>query len=327
MCAAVSHSPVGQHQRLEHLPVAFFSSVMGLAGLAIVARKAAAPLALPALVPDVLAMIAGGAFALIAFFYLGKVARYPDAVIAEFNHPVKLHFFPTVSISLILLSIVAQHYSLGWSETLFVIGVPIHLAFTLAVLHYWFNREHFETVHLNPGWFIPIVGNVLVPVSGVGLGFVEISWFFFSIGIVFWIVLFAIIVNRVLFHHPLPERLAPTLFILIAPPAVGFLAYVKLTGDVDPFARVLFHFALFMTLFLLTQVPRLISMRFFLSWWAYSFPLAAVTVAAWVMHEKTAVEGFLQLATGLTVLSSLVIGLLSLRTLAAIWNKQICLPE
>ena len=37
---------------------------------------------------------------------------------------------------------------------------------------------------------------------------------------------------------PLPERLLPTVFILIAPPAVGFIAYVRLTGGVDVFAQI-----------------------------------------------------------------------------------------
>lgn len=313
--------------RLENMPVAFFSIVMGLAGLAIASVKAEAAFGLPVAISLGFAILAAVALLVIALLYLAKCARHPDAVLHEFNHPVKLHFFPTVSISLILLSIVALHYSTELASVLFAIGVPLHLAFTLAVLHYWFNRDHFETVHLNPAWFIPIVGNVLVPISGVGLGFIEVSWFYFSIGIVFWVVLFSIITNRVMFHHPLPERLAPTLFILIAPPAVGFLSYVRLTGAVDPFARVLFYFALFMTLFLLVQVPRLVRMRFFLSWWAYSFPLAAMTVATWVMHEQTGQAGFMHLATAFSVLLTLVIAALSARTLVAIWYRQICLPE
>ena len=117
----------------------------------------------------------------------------------------------------------------------------------LYVLHVWFNHEHLKIAHLNPAWFIPAVGNILVPIAGVGLGYIELSWFFFSIGILFWIVLFTIIMNRVLFHEPLPAKLAPTLFILIAPPAVGFVSYIGLTGGggIDGFARILFYGALF----------------------------------------------------------------------------------
>ncbi len=206
-------------------------------------------------------------------------------------------------------------------------GIALHLALTLLVLHNWFNKDHFQTGHLNPAWFIPIVGNVLVPLPGVELGFVELSWFFFSIGIVFWIVLFAIIVNRVLFHHPLPDRLSPTLFILIAPPAVSFLSYVKLTGDLDAFARILYYFGIFMTIFLATQVPRLLRAQFFLSWWAYSFPLAAITVASFVMAEKVGGSMLHAIAVGLLGLVTVVVAGLFIRTLIAVANSEICKPE
>ena len=101
---------------------------------------------------------------------------------------------------------------------------------------------------MNPSWFIPIVGNILVPIAGVPLGYTDISWFFFSIGIVFWPVLLTIIFYRIIFHPALPGKLIPTFFILIAPPAVGFLSYMKLTGEMDNFARILYFSGLFFTL-------------------------------------------------------------------------------
>ena len=67
------------------------------------------------------------------------------------------------------------------------------------------------------------------------------------------VILLTIIFYRVLFHHPIDERLMPTLFILIAPPAVGFIAYTRLTGgELDTFARVLYYSGLFLTLLLFT---------------------------------------------------------------------------
>lgn len=249
------------------------------------------------------------------------------SVSAELDHPVKLSFFPTISISLILLGLVALDHLPVAAEPLILTGATLHLASTLTVLNWWFNKQHFEPVHLNPAWFIPIVGNVLVPVATARLGYVEIGWFFFSIGIVFWLVLLTIIINRVVFHHPLPERLAPTLCILIAPPAVGFLSWVALTGQIDAAARVLYYFALFMTLFVAVQTPRLARARFFLSWWAYSFPLAAVTIASWVMYERTNAAPFLVIATVLLTAVTIVVTGLVVRTLLAIANDEICRPE
>jgi tellurite resistance protein len=201
------------------------------------------------------------------------------------------------------------------------------LIFTLYVLHVWIHHEHFEIHHLNPAWFIPAVGNVLVPVAGVPLGYTDITWFFFSTGLVFWLMLLTIIFYRVLFHHPIAEKLMPTLFIMIAPPAVGFIAYLHLAGDLDGFARVLYFVGLFFTLLLVTQLGRFARLRFFLSWWAYSFPLAAITIASLLMYEQTGTGIYFYLGGGLLLTSTAVVALLLAKTSVAVRRRGICLPE
>lgn len=315
------------HARLAHMPVAFFASVMGLSGLALSWQKAEHVLGWSTALPMLLGGLAAGVFVILTVAYAAKALVHPDAVMDEYHHPVRLHFIPTFSISQILLAIIAREQWQALAAPLFMLGAGLHIVFTITVLHNWVNRDHYQPAHLNPAWFIPIVGNVLVPIAGVPLGYIELSWFFFSIGIVFWLVLFAIIINRVLFHNPLPERLAPTMFILIAPPAVGFLSYVTLTGEIDGAARILYHFALFMTVFLATQMPRLMRARFFLSWWAYSFPLAAVTIASWVMADKTGAPGFVIIASVLLAAVTLVVTGLFVRTLVAVARHEICQPE
>jgi tellurite resistance protein len=190
------------------------------------------------------------------------------------------------------------------------------------------HQSKFEIVHLNPAWFIPVVGNILVPIAGVVHAPAEVSWFFFSVGLVFWPPLLTIILYRVIFHGSLPERLMPTLFILIAPPAVGFLSYLRLTGgEVDAFAHVLYHTALFFTLLLFAQLRWFTRLKFFLSWWAYSFPLAAITVATLAIFEHTGGVVFLRLAGILLGVASVVIAGLLARTTLAVVRREICVEE
>jgi tellurite resistance protein len=109
----------------------------------------------------------------------------------------------------------------------------------------------------------------------------------------------------------------PTFFIFIAPPSVGFIAYLGLAGGLDPFARVLYHSALFLTLLLLVQLPRFSRVVFGLSWWAYSFPLAAVTIASALMHAHTGMALFRRIALGLLALLVVLVAVLVMRTAAA----------
>ncbi len=313
--------------RLPHLPVSIFAMVMGLSGLALAWQKAADTLGTPAAVPLVLFLLAALVFALLVAIYGLKLLRHPEAVAAELRHPVRLSFFPTISIGLILLATAARPHDAGLSLALWWPGIAIHLAFTLYVINAWIFHDRFQIQHSNPAWFIPVVGNILVPLAGVPHGHPEISWFFFSLGLVFWPVLMTVIVYRLVFHPALPAKLLPTLFILVAPPAVGFLSYVRLAGGIDAFARVLFHFGLFLTLFLTVQAPRFLRLKFFLSWWAYSFPVAAMTTATLVMAEATG-EPFLHgLAVLLLALLSLLLAILTGRTALAVRRGEICVPE
>ena len=304
-----------EDSRLAYFPISFFAMVMGLAGLCIAWEKAQAGFQLPVRLDMALIPFTALVFAVLVVFYGLKLLRHPGEVVKELNHPVKLNFFPAVSISLILLSITMLHTLPTVSHILWILGSLLHLGFTLYVMNIWIHHDKFEIHHINPAWFIPVVGNVLVPVAGTAHGYVEVSWFFFSIGIIFWLVLFTIIIYRVLFHNPLPAKLMPTFFILIAPPAVGFISYVKLAGGIDNFAHVLYYSGLFLTLLLATMALRFTRIQFFLSWWAYSFPLAAITIASLLMYELTGKQGFAVIGGLLLTLLTLVVTFLFYRTL------------
>jgi len=312
--------------RLKYFPVAFFAMIMGLTGVSIAWHKAELVFGLPLAMSDAVLAIAVLAFATLSVLYLNKLIRFRPMVLKELAHPIQLNFFPTISISLILLGIAFLPRSPRTAGVLWVLGASMHLLLTLYVIGVWIHHEHFEIHHIHPAWFIPVVGNVLIPIAGVPLGFPEISWFFFSIGILFWLILFAIIINRVLFHHPLPDRLMPTFFILIAPPAAGFIAYMQLTGEIDAFARILYYSGLFLTLLLVTQVNRFVRIQYYLSWWAYSFPLAAITIATLIMYEQTGMTTFALIGWVLLSFVTMVVVYLLYRTARAASGGKICAP-
>lgn len=318
---------MSEHSRLRFFPVSFFATTMGLAGLAIAVLRAEKILGLPAGAGQSLTWFSAGMFLLLAIVYAAKLLRFREEVIKELSHPIKLSFFPTIAISLILLGIAFSSIKPSISWLLFAVGAPLQLAFTLFVLSRWIGQTTFELHHSNPSWFIPVVGNILVPIVGVEHGQLEISWFFFSVGLVFWLVFLAIIFNRVIFHHPLPEKLIPTLFILIAPPAAGFIAYVKLTGAVDNFARVLYYFSLFIVLLLVALGRQFYGIKFYLSWWAYSFPIAAVSIASMLMYSKTGISFFQGVSWLLLAVLAAIIAMLTVRTLQAVVRGEICVEE
>ncbi|EIJ33814.1 SLAC1 anion channel family protein [Thiothrix nivea] len=323
----MENTPEQPQGRLAHFPISFFAMVMGLSGLTIAWEKAQHVYQLDFGISPLLVGLTVLVFSVFAIIYASKALVCREAVAQELSHPVKLSFFPTISISLLLLAVALLEFMPEVSRGLWVVGAALHLLFTLFVLNAWMHQEHFHIQHINPAWFIPAVGNVLVPVAGMPLGYTDISWFFFSIGMLFWMVLMVIIFYRILFHTPIDARLLPTLFILIAPPAVGFLAYVKLTnGVLDGFGRFLYFAGLFLTLLLFSQLSRFLKLQFALSWWAYSFPTAAITIATFLMYEKSGNSFYLGLASILLAILTGVVGLLLVRTTMAAMRGKICVP-
>jgi tellurite resistance protein len=320
-------SPEAHRQRLEHFPIALFSMVMGTAGLALAWLKAHAVLGMPVVVGEGLRGVASALFVFLLVFYGLKALRYPQAVRLEMRHPIRVNFFPTLSISLLLLASAYLEVAPEVAFWLWGTGAALHLGLTLAIFGSWLHHTHYDIKHANPAWFIPVVGNIIVPVAGVRLASPELSWFFFSIGLVFWLVLLTIVLYRLFFHEPLPVRLAPTLFILLAPPSVGFIAYTNLTSEIDAFGRVLYYTALFLALLLASNAVRFLRLPFFISAWAYSFPLAALTLATLVMSTRLPNPVFTLLGFGLLALISLVVAVLVVRTLLAVWRREICTPE
>lgn len=232
-----------------------------------------------------------------------------------------------ISISFLLVSIAYYDFAPTVSILFWYIGTPLQLAFTLIVMRYWIAND-LKVVHSNPAWFIPIVGNVLVPVIGVEAAPVWISLFFFALGMFFWIVLFTILMYRIIFHHPLAKKLIPTLFILIAPPAIGFVSYFRITnGSIDMLSMSLYFIALF-TLFLLLFMVRMFDTKqFFISWWAYTFPLAAMSIATLLMHMALGTTVTYIGSIALIVLTTTVIGFVTYRTIIECRAEKICIEE
>lgn len=325
MTAAETH-PATQ-SRIAHYPVTFFAIGMGMMGLTLALRSAEHAFARDNTVSTAVLLLSVAMLVGVAIGYGVKAARHPAEVRAEWNHPVRIAFFPAISISLLLLAAALFDLMPGVAHVVWLVGAALQGGLALAVIGAWIGHRAFQPGQLSPAWFIPAVGNVIVPLAGARLGYTEISWLFFSGGLIFWLVLLTLVINRLMFHDPLPGKMVPTLMILIAPPAVAFTAWLRLSGEVGPFGHFLLSVAYVFALIVATQLPKFRTMPFALSWWALSFPLAALTIASLGYAEVAGSAAHHLIGAGLLVLLLAVVTGLILRTALAIRAGGICLPE
>lgn len=312
---------------LEHFPVSFFAVGMGTLGLTLALHAAERSFGLEQLMSHAALAMSVVFLTLIALGYIAKALRHPQAIKAEWNHPIRIAFFPAISISILLLAAVLAGPMPVLANILWLVGAAIQGGLALSVVGAWIGSRAFAPVHVSPAWFIPAVGNVIVPLAGVQLGHAELSWIFFSAGVMFWLVLLTLVINRLMFHDPLPGRLIPTLVILVAPPSVSFIAWVRLTGEVGPFGHILISLGYVFAAIVVTQAPKFFRLPFALSWWALSFPVAALSSASFLYAEKTGSQGHVTAGIVLLMVLVVIVGGLIGRTLLGMVRGEICQPE
>lgn len=301
---------------VRNLPVNLFASVMGLSGLALAWRFAHSSLAVPAIIGEAIGMLALGVFVLIALAYLTKLAKHPHAVRAEFHHPVTGNFFGTIAISVLLLSAIVAPYSAVAASTLWTVGMLATFALSFLVISRLLKGQ-IDAAHAVPAWIISGVATLDIPVTAGHMPMAwaaEVNLMAGAIGAVLALLLLVMIISRLVHHpEPLPPAMTPTLMILVAPFAVGFLAYSHIVGSIDRFAGLLFYAGLFLFAVIAPKVFRP-SVKFSLAWWAISFPMAALANAALRYADFMKSTPLLMLAVALLGALSLTLAVLTVRT-------------
>ena len=290
--------------RLQYFPIMFYAVVMGLCGLTLAYERLNLLFDISGAVFEILRAAASLAYALICVFYAAKLIKHPQACKAELFHPVQVNFFAAFSIGTLLVATLWRGFSPVY-DALFCAGVAFQTFITLHAMSFWI-RSDVEPQHASPAWFTS-----------------EFAWYYFSVGIFFWPVILAILLYRLIFCALMPPKFIPTLFITVAPPAMAFLGYTKLTGGFDAAAKIMLYVTLFFVLLIIYMFKSFLGIKFSLSWWAFTFPTAAASVAFLRAFELCGIKFFLFAgAAGFAALCVLV-GTACFYTVKAIFSGEI----
>lgn len=321
---------------LKFLAPGWFSLVMGLTGLAL-AWQAAAPVLgeLATGVALVVGALAALVFAVLAVASLVRWRRYPQALAEDLRHPVRHAFIATIPVSLLLLAtwLLAVGGPVTLARVLWWLGSAGQLWATVWVLGRWLapTQAHAPDAQslwngVTPVLFIPVVGNVVAPLAGIGLGHTFWSAAHFGIGVFFWPVALTLVLVRRIAHAPLPPRLLPTWFITLAPPSVVGLSLLRFEAPV-PVVAAVWGVGLFTLLWAGRYSQRFLSQPFALPFWALSFPLAAFTTLSLRLAPPLQLPALQTVALVLLALTSVAIAALVLATVKGLRQGTLLAPE
>jgi len=310
---------------LAHLGPQWFVPVMGWGGLALAWHRASDWLGQTAdAVATVCAILAAAIFVTVLLASLVRWRRHPSALAQDLQHPVRHAFAAALPVGLILLSTnaVALLGPQPWIVLPWLIGVLLQTIVLTWVVARWLSGAK-QWPGVTPVLYIPVVGNVLVPLAGVPLDWPMLSWFFFGIGIFFWPVLTALLLVRQILQ-PMPDRLQPSWFILIAPPAVGALSAATL-GAPPPVAMAGLGIAALCAAVAVSRAPSILRQPFAMPFWAMSFPVTAL--AALLLRLAGPVPPLSVMGIAMLALASVLIVWLTLATLRGLRAGTLLAPE
>ena len=296
---------------------AWFAAVMGTGVLALaLAQFGLVGLALPVYLLTLLVMAA------LLALYLTKLLRFPQAALADLQHPLFSQMLPTLPIALLVLSLVTRALPLGpWSlplgQGLFLLGTPLIFAVGLLVVYSVSTRLKLPLEAVNGTWFIPPVSALLVPMAG---GFWlssfpqvwqkelwVLSGLFLGIGFFLFLFVLPSFSQRLYGYGRLEPHLLPSVFIGLAPVGLlvlapwrwlegGAKAGLAPSGWVEAWPVVglavwglgLWWLALSLLLLLDTLLVegRRAQFHFAPGWWGSVFPLGAFTLATLALFRE-----------------------------------------
>jgi tellurite resistance protein len=210
-------------------------------------------------------------------------------MVTQLHDPAQGSLAAVVPATAMLLAGDLFSWSPAAGRVFFVLALVAATVFASWRLASWFEgRLSFESMH--SGYLLPTVAPGLIGADVAHVvGFTDLAWGLFGVGVFFTVIMTAILVLRLAIHAPLPDQLVPTTMILLAPPAVGGIAWFALNGRVvDPVAQAILGVGVLLLLVQAAMVPRYRRLRFSLGFWSFTFPLAAAV--AWGLEWLEIVE-------------------------------------
>ena len=306
------------------VPVSFFSMPVGLLAFANTWHVGARLWHFPGDVAQALTLAGLAVWALLLALYAHKWVAHRAQAVAEVQHPLQSSFAALVPVSSMLAATALIPWSRDVAIGLFVVALAAQLGVGLWLNgRLWMGGRPPELV--TPALYLPSVAQSFVAAAAsAAFGWHELGLLFFGVGLLAWLALESLMLQRAAVGTSLPATLRPVLGIQLAPAVVGGGSWMALTTGVpDVFAFLLLGYGLYQALMLLRLLPWIHEQAFAPGYWAFSFGTAALPLLAMRMVERGATGLVAGVAPVLFVAANVVFAILVAMTLALLGRGRL----
>jgi tellurite resistance protein len=300
---------------------------MGLAGLGGAWLQAAQLLAWPRTTGLALLALAGLAWLAVTGLLAAKFVGARERFDAELAHPSHGSPYALAPATLCLLMPLLDAWAPALARPVLFVGAFGALAIGAWMVGRWVAARH-ELSMFTPTLHFPLVAGGFLGALGAGiLGMQALGVLLFGAGLFAWLVGASVSLHRLILGEPLPPPMRPLVAVELAPPAIGAVAWIALSGDSpDALAALLFGYGLFLAMVVAGLARWFAAAPFAPAWWAVTFPAAALANAAIrfvLAHPDT---GLTVLAVALFAVANVLVLYVAIRTITAIAGGRFLPP-
>jgi tellurite resistance protein len=279
-------SPRRQRSLGPRVPPNLFAIALGIAGLAVAWDAAVPVLKTPQAVPDALNVLDAVLWLVLVGAYL---AQGPRIVLADLRDPVLSPFVSASALTAMLLAaaLAQDAFTAGRVPVIVCLAVTIGIGGWLT--GQWMNGG-IEPDSVHPGYFLPTAAGGLIGANAAAqVHLYALAEASFGIGVICWVLLSSMILNRLFTRPALPSALVPTMAIELGVATAAGSAYFAVAGRTVSFmACALGGYAVLMALVQVRLIPVYRRLSFTPGFWSFAFAYAAAAADAlvWLAIKK-----------------------------------------
>ncbi len=230
---------------------------------------------------EALRMICGAVSALFLLLFVIKVLAFPKLFAEDMANPIMASVSGTFSMALMLLSTYIKGY-LGAADVAFAvwaIAIALHVALIVYFTVAFVLKLKLKAVFAS--YYIVYVGIAVAAVTAPVYEAMAIGVTAFWFGLVSFVALFILVAMRYVKLPDVPEPAKPLICIYAAPMSLCLAGYVQSVMPKNQvFLLAMFGVATVIYLFALVQLARCLSLPFYPSCAAFTFPFVISAIAS-----------------------------------------------
>lgn len=207
-----------------------------------------------------------------------KFIKMPEVISKGFDNPVVASVMPTFSMGIMILSTYLKPYFSSTAFAMWICGFLIHI-----ILMICFTKKYildFNIKKVFPSYFIVYVGIAAASITAPAYGLSWLGQYVFWFAFVAYLILLPIVLYRVFVVKGILEPALPTITIFAAPSSLCLAGYMNSFPEKNMnLVTFLVIVSLFKTFCVLLYLPKMLKIKFYPSYSAFTFPLVISGIA------------------------------------------------